>query len=123
MSGSMFAPYPINHDASEDFVRLLTCDSVDEKIMLKCLQNKSLEELLKAYESIVRNENRGNRFFGPTVDSFINDIDARMFLNIPFKLITENNYTIDVPILMGITSNEGAFADGKKMTVKSLSNI
>lgn len=119
MSGSMFAPYPINHDASEDFVRLLTCDSVDERVMLKCLQDKSLDELLKAYESIVRNENRANRFFGPNVDSFINGIDARMFLNEPFKLITENNYTIDVPILMGITSNEGAYVDGKKMTVKS----
>lgn len=114
----MFAPYPNNHDASEDFVRLLTCDSVDEKVMLKCLQTKSLEELLKAYESIVRNENRSNRFFGPIVDSFIGDIGARMFLNEPFKLITENNYTIDVPLLMGITSNEGAFVDGEKMTVK-----
>ncbi|CRK88856.1 CLUMA_CG002554, isoform A [Clunio marinus] len=111
MSGSMFAPYPLNHDASEDFVRLLTCDSIDEKMILKCLQTKSLEELLKAYESIIRNENRSNRFFGPTVDSFVNDIDARMFLNEPFRLITEYNYTIDVPILMGITSNEGAFVD------------
>jgi carboxylesterase type B len=113
MSGSMFAPYPMNHDASEDFVRLLTCDSVDEQIMLACLQRKSYDELQKAYESIIRNENRSNRFFGPSVDSFINDIDARMFLNTPFKLITENNYTIDVPVLMGITSNEGAFVDGK----------
>lgn len=121
MSGSMFAPHPINHDASEDFVRLLTCDSVDEVIMLKCLQNKSFEELMKAYESIVRNDNRSNRYFGPTVDAFIDDIDARMFLNVPFKLITENNYTIDVPILMGITSNEGAFVDGKMMTVKCFS--
>lgn len=115
MSGSMFPPSTtINNDASEDFVRLLTCDSVDETVMLQCLQEKSLEELQKAYESILRNENRSNRYFGPTVDSFINDIDARMFLNVPFKLITENNYTIDVPILIGITSNEGAFVDGKK---------
>lgn len=121
MSGSLFTPYPINHDASEDFVRLLTCDSVDEKIMLKCLQEKSYEELLKAYESIVRNENRGNRYFGPTVDSFIGDIDAQMFLNVPFKLITEKNYTIDVPVLMGITSNEGAFVDGElQMTTISI---
>lgn len=112
MSGSLFAPYPTNHDASDDFVRLLTCDSNDEKIMLKCLQNKSLEELLKAYESITRNENRNNRYFGPTVDEFINDIDARMFLNEPYKLITEHNYTIDVPVMIGITSNEGAFVDG-----------
>jgi carboxylesterase type B len=120
MSGSLYPPYPTNHDASEDFVRLLTCDSVDEQIMLKCLQEKSLDELQKAYESIVRNENRSNRYFGPTVDSFVDDIDARMFLNFPFNLITEYNYTIDVPILMGISSNEGAFVDGKKleMTVK-----
>lgn len=83
--------------------------------MLRCLQNKSLEELLKAYESIVRNENRSNRYFGPNVDSFIDESDARMFLNFPFKLITEFNYTIDVPILMGITSNEGAFVDGERM--------
>lgn len=114
MSGSMFPPHPDNHDASEDFVRLLTCDSVDEAIMLQCLQSKSYEELLKAYESIVRNENRINRYFGPTVDSFIDDIEARTYLNVPFKLITELNYTIDVPILMGITSNEGAFVDGKR---------
>jgi carboxylesterase type B len=107
----MFSPYPINHDASEDFVRLLTCDSVDENIMLKCLQEKKLEELMKAYESVIRN--RENRYFGPTVDDFVDDIDARMFLNVPFKLITENNYTIDVPILIGITSNEGAFVDGE----------
>lgn len=103
----------MNHDASEDFVRLLTCDSVDEKVMLKCLQSKSLEELLKAYESIARNENRVNRFFGPTVDDYIADVDTRAFLNIPFKLITEQNFTIDVPILMGITSNEGAYVDGE----------
>jgi Carboxylesterase family len=87
--------------------------------MLQCLQSKSFDEVLKAYESIVRNENRSNRYFGPSVDSFINDIDARVFLNVPYKLITENNYTIDVPILMGITSNEGAFIDGKKMAVKT----
>lgn len=110
----MFAPYPINHDASEDFVRLLTCDSVDERLMLKCLQEKSLDELMKAYESIVRNENRSNRYFGPTVDSYVDNVDARMFLNFPFRLITEYNRTIDVPVLMGITSNEGAFVDGKR---------
>ena len=46
MSGSLFAPNPINHDASGDFVRLLTCDSVDFQIMLKCLQSKSYEEKL-----------------------------------------------------------------------------
>lgn len=110
----MFAPYPINHDASEDFVRLLTCDSVDERLMLKCLQEKSLDELQKAYESIVRNENRSNRYFGPTVDSYVDNVEARMFLNFPFRLITEYNRTIDVPVLMGITSNEGAFVDGKR---------
>lgn len=122
MSGSLFAPYPINHDASDDFVRLLTCDSVDEKVMLKCLQNKNSEELMKAYESIVRNEKRTNRYFGPIVDDFINDIDSRMFLSDPFKLITEYNYTIDVPILIGLTSNEGAFVDGQydKYTLMSL---
>lgn len=112
MSGSMFAPYPVNHDASEDFVRLLTCDSVDEKLMLKCLQEKSLDELLKAYESIVRNDNRSNRYFGPIVDSHIENVDERMFLNFPFRLITEYNHTIDVPVLIGITSNEGALVDG-----------
>jgi len=114
MSGNLYAPHPINQDASDDFVRLLTCDSVDEKIMLKCLQNKSLDELLKAYESIFRNEQRSNRFFGPLVDDYLDDIDSRMFMNEPYKLITEYNYTIDVPVLIGITSNEGAFVDGKK---------
>ena len=113
MSGSLFAPYPINHDASDDFVRLLTCDSVDVKVMLKCLQQKSFDELMKAYESIVRNEKRKNRYFGPSIDSFISSIDRRTFLGDPFKLITEYNFTIDVPILMGITSNEGAFVDGQ----------
>lgn len=113
MSGSLFAPYPINHDASDDFVRLLTCDSIDVKVMLKCLQGKSFDELMKAYESIVRNEKRTNRYFGPLVDDFIGDFDNRVFLADPFKLITEYNYTIDVPILMGITSNEGAFVDGQ----------
>lgn len=113
MSGSLFAPNPINHDASDDFVRLLTCDSVDFKIMLKCLQMKSYEELMKAYESIIRNEKRTNRYFGPLTDDFMSDIDMRMFLGDPFKLMTEYNYTVDVPILIGITSNEGAFVDGK----------
>lgn len=109
----MFAPYPMNHDASEDFVRAMRCDSLDESAMLKCLQAKSLQETLNAYESIVHDENRGNRFFGPTVDDFIGDVNAKAFLNIPFKLITEQNFTIDVPILMGITSNEGAYVDGE----------
>jgi carboxylesterase type B len=122
MSGSLYPPYPTNHDASEDFVRLLTCDSVDERIMLKCLQQKSLDELQKAYESIVRNENRSNRYFGPTVDSFIDDIDARNLLNFPFNLITEFNYTIDVPILIGIVSNEGAFVDGKIINDRDFRN-
>jgi hypothetical protein len=112
MSGSIFAPTPMNHDASDDFVRLLTCDSVDFNIMLKCLQTKSYEELMKAYESIVRNERRTNRYFGPLVDDFIADIDSRVFLGDPFKLITEFNYTVNVPVLIGITSNEGAFVDG-----------
>lgn len=120
MSGSIFAPYPTNHDASDDFVRLLTCDSIDIKVMLKCLQDKSFEELMKAYESIMRNEKRTNRYFGPLVDSYITDIDNRVFFNDPFKLITEHNYTIDVPILMGITSNEGAFVDGQFKTLKKI---
>lgn len=111
MSGSLFPPNAINQDASYDFVRLLTCDSVDPKIMLRCLQNKSLDELMKAYESIFRNENKTNRFFGPIIDDYLDGIDERMFLNEPFKLITELNYTIDVPIMIGITSNEGAFVD------------
>lgn len=112
MSGSLFAPNPINHDASGDFVRLLTCDSVDFQIMLKCLQQKSFDELMKAYESIVRNEKRVNRYFGPLPDEFIDEYDDRMFLADPIRLITEYNYTIDVPILIGVTSNEGAFVDG-----------
>jgi carboxylesterase type B len=114
MSGSLFAPYPINHDASDDFVRLLTCDSVDTNVMLKCLQGKSFDELMKAYESIMRNEKRANRYFGPLIDNYIADIGNRMFLDDPFKLITEHNFTIDVPLLMGITSNEGAFIEGCK---------
>jgi hypothetical protein len=80
--------------------------------MLKCLQSKSYEELLKAYESIIRNEKRVNRYFGPLADDFIDDIDSRVFLGDPFRLITEFNYTIDIPVLIGITSNEGAFVDG-----------
>jgi hypothetical protein len=74
---------------------------------------KSFDELVKAYESIIRNEKRPNRYFGPTSDDFITDIDRRMFLGDPYRLITEYNYTIDVPILIGITSNEGAFVDGQ----------
>lgn len=116
MSGSLYAPYPTNDDASEEFIKLLTCDSLNSRIMLKCLQSKSLDELMRAYESIVRSESRTKRFFGPnSADGSINDgnISYDKKLNVPYKLITENNFTIDVPLLIGITSNEGAFVDGK----------
>lgn len=71
-----------------------------------------MEELLKAFESIYRNDKRTHRFFGPVNDDYLPLYD-RLVLGEPFKLIVEHNYTIDVPLLIGLNSNEGAFVDGE----------
>lgn len=105
MSGNLYGPYPMGRDASDDFIRLLTCDSSRDDLLLKCLQSKSLQELTRAYESIMRSDNRKNRYFGPIFDG--------LRFKSPYKMIVENNYTIDIPVLMGVTSNEGAFVDGE----------
>lgn len=105
MSGNLFGPFPNGHDASYDFIRLLTCDSSRDDLQLKCLQSKSLLELTRAYESIIRKEDKKNTYFGPIFDG--------LHYKSPYKLITEDNYTIDIPVLMGLASNEGAFVDGE----------
>lgn len=100
MSGSIFPNFvsSVESNPSKDTIKLLTCESTDPARVLKCLQNKSMEELLKAFESIYRNDKRVNRFFGPVNDQYLR-LNDRVVLAEPFKLIVEHNYTIDVPLL------------------------
>lgn len=105
MSGNLYGPFPTGRDASEDFIRLLTCDSLREDLLIKCMQSKSWQELTRAYESIMRSDSRKNNYFGPIFDG--------LHFKSPYQMIVEDNYTIDIPVLIGVTSHEGAFVDGE----------
>ncbi|XP_035892358.1 acetylcholinesterase [Anopheles stephensi] len=115
MSGTIFSPYSeINADSklSQEIVRILACNYDIGRNVLKCLQQKSIHDLLRAYEYIYRNGNYTVNL-GPIIDSYQAPAN-RYIIDDPRKLFQAKAlFMEDMPILFGITSNEGGFMYSK----------
>lgn len=111
MSGTIFSPYSrVNTDRSlsDEIVKILACNYDIGRNVLKCLQQKSVHDLLKAYEYVYRNGNYTINL-GPIVDDYLPAME-RYVVDDPRSLFASKSYIIeDMPIMFGITSNEGGF--------------
>ncbi|XP_021704792.1 liver carboxylesterase 4 [Aedes aegypti] len=111
MSGTIFSPYSrVNTDRglSDEIVKILACNYDIGRNVLKCLQQKSVHDLLKAYEYVYRNGNYTVNL-GPIVDDYL-PVMERYILDDPRALFASKSFIIeDMPIMFGITSNEGGF--------------
>ncbi|XP_055676711.1 acetylcholinesterase [Lutzomyia longipalpis] len=109
MSGSIFSSYSYqDHNTdqmdltpSEQLIHILACDSTEIRYTLTCLRRKSVGDLLRAFELIYQMGNY-TKLLGPV-------LDRRFLLDDPRKLIASGTYLMDIPILLGICNNEGAF--------------
>uniref|UniRef100_A0A1I8JUG7 Carboxylesterase type B domain-containing protein n=1 Tax=Anopheles funestus TaxID=62324 RepID=A0A1I8JUG7_ANOFN len=115
MSGTIFSPYSeVNADVklSQEIVKILACNYDVGRNVLKCLQQKSIHDLLRAYEYIYRNGNYTINL-GPIVDNYLSPAE-RYIIKDPRKLFQAKAlFMEDMPILFGITSNEGGFLYSK----------
>ncbi|XP_052889270.1 acetylcholinesterase [Anopheles moucheti] len=115
MSGTIFSPYSeVNADVklSQEIVRILACNYDVGRNVLKCLQQKSIHDLLRAYEYIYRNGNYTINL-GPIIDKYLAS-EERYIIDDPRTLFQAKALVMeDMPILFGITSNEGGFLYGK----------
>ncbi|XP_061511343.1 carboxylesterase 1F [Anopheles gambiae] len=115
MSGTIYSPYSeVNADTklSQEIIKILACNYDVGKNVLKCLQQKSIHDLLRAYEYIYRNGNYTINL-GPIIDHYL-PVEKRYIVDDPQKLFTAKALIMeDMPILFGITSNEGGFLYSK----------
>lgn len=94
-----------NSEISEKVIEKLGCQ-FERNMVMDCLQSKSSQDLLKAFESIYKNGNLSTRL-GPMTDTFRKwdqqyvPLDIRTYLN--------SGRIRKIPMMFGITSNEGAF--------------
>ncbi|XP_052873350.1 carboxylesterase 5A [Anopheles cruzii] len=111
MSGTIYSPYAaVNVDTrlSQEIVKILACNYDVGRNVLKCLQQKSIHDLLRAYEYVYRNGNYTVNL-GPIVDHYLPPGD-RYVVDDPRALFAAKALVNeDMPIMFGITSNEGAF--------------
>lgn len=111
MSGTVYSKYldfslTERQTPSERLIRILACDGPEKRFVLKCMREKSISDLLRAFDNIYQNGNY-SQMLGPVVDNYLRSSDAFIRAD-PRKLFFINNLD-EMPILMGITSNEGAF--------------
>lgn len=111
MSGSLYSQeFLFNTAADENLSRgiiaSLSCQSNDKNQILNCLQRKSVEDLLRAYETIYKN-GIYTKILGPIIDDYL-AVDIQTIAENPIKMLEQKRFN-DIPILIGICSNEGAF--------------
>uniref|UniRef100_A0A336MZ55 CSON008799 protein n=1 Tax=Culicoides sonorensis TaxID=179676 RepID=A0A336MZ55_CULSO len=112
MSGSVFSKFydfgtrTKGPTPSEQVIQMLACDSPEKMYILKCLREKSVSDMLRAFDNIYKNGNY-TELFGPVIDDYLSR--SKVYIkDDPRKLIQTGNFD-DIPLLLGITSNEGAF--------------
>uniref|UniRef100_A0A182P1A2 Carboxylesterase type B domain-containing protein n=1 Tax=Anopheles epiroticus TaxID=199890 RepID=A0A182P1A2_9DIPT len=115
MSGTIFSPYSEVNDGTElsqEIVKILACNYDVGKNVLKCLQQKSIHDLLRAYEYVYRNGNYTVNL-GPIIEHYL-PLDKRYVVDDPQKLFKMKSLIMeDMPVIFGITSNEGGFLHSK----------
>lgn len=91
---------------SEQVIQILACDAPEKGYILKCLQEKSVSDIIRAFDNIYKNGNY-TELFGPVIDDYMPR--TKVYIkDDPRKLMQTGNFD-DIPILLGINSNEGAF--------------
>ncbi|KFB38131.1 AGAP010390-PA-like protein [Anopheles sinensis] len=112
MSGTIFSSYSaLNTDnlLSQEIVKILACNYDVGRNILKCLQQKSIHDLLRAYEYVYKNGNYTVNL-GPILDNYLPPADRYIPAD-PQILFEATSH--DMPVMFGITSNEGAFLYSK----------
>uniref|UniRef100_A0AAG5DPZ5 Carboxylesterase type B domain-containing protein n=1 Tax=Anopheles atroparvus TaxID=41427 RepID=A0AAG5DPZ5_ANOAO len=119
MSGTFFSPYSavnIDNKLSLEIVKILACNYEVGRNVLKCLQQKSVHDLLRAYEHIYRNGNYTMNL-GAIVDNYLQPKE-RYIPDDPQALFEAKAFiSEDMPVMIGITSNEGAFLYSKLVEI------
>ncbi|XP_037042029.1 acetylcholinesterase isoform X2 [Bradysia coprophila] len=116
MSGTIFSSYsfqtrPRNVESpSTVIVRNLACDAPSPSFILECLRQKSVSDLLRAFEIVYENGNY-TKLLGPEIDYYL-DSSMQYIPEDPRIVISQKLYP-DIPIIMGICNNEGAFIHGQ----------
>lgn len=108
MSGTLFSSYSLQISNGSDFylgptrqiVLNLACDASETRLVLACLRNKSIKDLLKAFENVYQMGNY-TRVLVPVIDGNVLTEDPR-------SVIQAGTYK-KRPILIGITNQEGGF--------------
>lgn len=91
---------------SEKVIGMLTCGAIEKRHVLNCMREKSVSDLLRAFDNIYQNGNY-TRIFGPVLDDYLPP--GQIYIREdPRRTFRVRNFD-DIPVLMGICSNEGAF--------------
>nr|XP_022901143.1 carboxylesterase 4A [Onthophagus taurus] len=110
-SGSPLSPWHISEDPfapSKKLANILGCYNKDPKIVLKCLQSKSVYDILKSYENYVK---MGNPLFLPIVDDFLPENDKYLLKSAEIAL--QHDTKQQVPIMVGISRKISDFQYNK----------
>ncbi|KAJ6645818.1 Transmembrane protein [Pseudolycoriella hygida] len=112
MSGTIFSPYSFQirskkvESPSRRIARNLSCNSGNPLYVLECLRMKSVNDLLKAFEVVYENGNYST-YLGPEIDDFLEP--SMQYIPEDPRVAISQKLHPDIPILIGICSNEGAF--------------
>lgn len=111
MSGTVHSPwsFQVTRNAAStslSVIRNLACESPQPAAMLDCVRQKSIVDLLRAFENVHQNGNY-TRLLGAEVDRYLPDAE-RWLLRDPRKVI-EAGAAERMPMMVGLCSNEGAF--------------
>lgn len=94
-----------NSEISERIIEKLGCQ-FERNMIVDCLQSKSSHDLMKAFESIYKNGNLSTRL-GPMTDTFRKW--DQQYVPLDVKTYLMSGRIRKIPMMFGITSNEGAF--------------
>lgn len=109
MSGSMLAPWAMQHKARDNartLAGLVSCPSESSTLLLKCLQSKSRLELTRAVNKMIKFGNI-SAIFAPVDDHVYMTPEGKNFFMEPANEALRKGHFKKVPILAGIMAEEG----------------
>lgn len=114
MSGTLLSPwsFQVTRNAASTslaVLRNLACDASSTASMLQCVRQKSVVDLLRAFENVHQNGNY-TRLLGAEVERYL-PATERWLPRDPRTVLAEGagGVVAGMPIMVGICSNEGAF--------------
>lgn len=114
MSGTVLSPwsFQVTRNAASTslaVLRNLACDAPSTESMLQCVRQKSVVDLLRAFENVHQNGNY-TRLLGAEVERYL-PVPERWLARDPRAVLAEGagGVVASMPIMVGLCSNEGAF--------------